>query len=97
MIPPEENILPPRLWLIVVYEADQGDDQPLTIRLSRPGSLAGTTLTFSLNILGGGEEIPVCWGRGRGICKIPKILKVRICRHYTTFNENFRTCGILRG
>ena len=25
MIPQEENILPPRRWLIVVYEADQGD------------------------------------------------------------------------
>jgi len=25
MIPQEEKILPPRLWLIVVYEAEQGD------------------------------------------------------------------------
>ena len=37
-------------------------------------------------------------GGGEGeFLKFLQILKFRIRRHYTTFNENFRICGTLRG
>ena len=50
--------------------------QPLTIRLSRAGSLTGITLTFSLNILGRWRGDTGMLEEGGGLIKFQKFLNL---------------------